>query len=208
MNYNDFLLLRELYKNNSKPISQRQIADNMSVSLGFVNKHVTKLKSEGFLTESLSVTQKGKDFLNSAKPKNAIILAAGYGLRMIPINQNKPKALLSVDGKPLIERQIEHLLQVGITDITIVVGFMKEAFEYLINKYNVNLVYNKNYSSKNNLYSVACVIDKISPPKICFLSSIQKFGATLGFSFSCVVIPILAFWACVESISFCVLPFA
>lgn len=81
---------------------------------------------------------------------------------MVPINQNKPKALLTVDDTPLIERQIEQLHQVGITDITIVVGFMKEAFDYLTDKYNVKLVYNKDYAIKNNLYSLACVSDKIS----------------------------------------------
>lgn len=162
MNNNDFLLLRELNKNNLKLITHRQIANNMSVSLGFVNKHITKLKSEGYLTENLSVTQKGKVFLHSAKPKNAIILAAGCGLRMIPINQNTPKALLTIGGQPLIERQIEQLIEVGITEIIIVVGFMKEAFEYLESKYNVQLVYNKDYVSKNNLFSLACVLEKIS----------------------------------------------
>ena len=162
MNNTEFLLLRKLNTYNFSHLNQRQIAESMSISLGLVNKLINNLKLEGMITESLIVTEKGKDFLNCTKPKNAVILAAGYGLRMIPINQNKPKALLSVEGKPLIERQIEHLLQVGITDITIVVGFMKEAFEYLINKYNVNLVYNKDYSSKNNLYSAACVLDKIS----------------------------------------------
>ena len=138
------------------------MAEKLNWSLGLVNKVVTSLRYDGFLDEDLVLTKKAKIFLENSRPKNVIILAAGYGLRMVPINQNKPKALLTVDEKPLIERQIEQLHQVGISDITIVVGFMKEAFDYLTDKYNVKLVYNKDYAIKNNLYSLACVSAKIS----------------------------------------------
>ena len=160
MNKNEFILLRELNKKNLT--TQRDVAKCLSVSLGLANKLVSGLKTEGYLEDNLCITQKGKEFLDFAKPKNAIILAAGYGLRMVPINQNKPKALLTVDGVPLIERQIEQLNAVGITDITVVVGYMKETFEYLIDKYGVQLVYNKDYACKNNLYSISCVLSKIS----------------------------------------------
>ena len=166
MNMNQFAVLRMLIKteqNRTLIISnQRELAEKLNWSLGLVNKVVTSLRYDGFLDEDLVLTKKSKILLENSRPKNVIILAAGYGLRMVPINQNKPKALLTVDEKPLIERQIEQLHQVGITDITIVVGFMKEAFDYLTDKYNVKLVYNKDYAIKNNLYSLACVSAKIS----------------------------------------------
>lgn len=166
MNMNQFAVLRMLIKtkqNRTLIISnQRELAEKLNWSLGLVNKVVTSLRYDGFLDEDLVLTKKAKIFLENSRPKNVIILAAGYGLRMVPINQNKPKALLTVDEKPLIERQIEQLHQVGITDITIVVGFMKEAFDYLTDKYNVKLVYNKDYAVKNNIHSLACVINKIS----------------------------------------------
>ena len=142
--------------------NQSELAKKLNWSLGLVNKVVTGLRYDGYLTENLALTEKAKTFLENSKPKNAIILAAGYGLRMVPINRNKPKALLFVDGKSLIERQIEQLQEVGITDITIVVGYIKEAFDYLTDKYNVKLVYNKDYTIKNNLHSLACVSNKIS----------------------------------------------
>ncbi|WP_370586922.1 NTP transferase domain-containing protein [Treponema sp. Marseille-Q3903] len=85
----------------------------------------------------------------------------GYGLRMIPVNMENPKALLTVDGVPLIERQISQLHEAGIEEIFIITGFQKEKFEYLIDKYNVKLVYNKDYASKNNLHSLNCVREKI-----------------------------------------------
>lgn len=166
MNMNQFAVLRMLIKtkqNRTLIISnQRELAEKLNWSLGLVNKVVTSLRYDGFLDEDLVLTKKAKIFLENSRPKNVIILAAGYGLRMVPINQNKPKALLTVDEKPLIERQIEQLHQVGITDITIVVGFMKEAFDYLTDKYNVKLVYNKDYAVKNNIHSLACVSNKIS----------------------------------------------
>ena len=142
--------------------NQRELAKKLNWSLGLVNKVVTGLRYDGYLTENLALTEKAKTFLENSKPKNAIILAAGYGLRMVPINRNKPKALLFVDGKSLIERQIEQLQEVDITDITIVVGYIKEAFDYLTDKYNVKLVYNNDYTIKNNLHSLACVSNKIS----------------------------------------------
>ena len=166
MNINKFAVLRMLIRREQDRIliisNQRELAEKLNWSLGLVNKVVTSLRYDGFLDEDLVLTKKAKILLENSRPKNVIILAAGYGLRMVPINQNKPKALLTVDGQPLIERQIEQLHQVGITDITIVVGFMKEAFDYLTDKYNVKLVYNKDYAIKNNLYSLACVSAKIS----------------------------------------------
>lgn len=94
--------------------------------------------------------------------KNAIILAAGFGMRMVPINKSQPKALLTVKNEVLIERLISQLHAAGITDIKIVVGYMKEAFEYLVKKYSVTLVENEQYSDSNNLYSLTLVKDDIS----------------------------------------------
>lgn len=88
------------------------------------------------------------------KYKNAIVLAAGYGMRMVPINTVIPKAFIEVDGKRIIERIIEQLIDVGIDQIVVVVGYKRELFEYLIHKYGCVLIENECYSTKNNLYSL------------------------------------------------------
>lgn len=93
------------------------------------------------------------------KVDNAIILAAGFGSRFVPLTYETPKGLLEVKGKPMLERQIEQVLEKGIEEIIIVVGYMKERFDYLIDKYNVKLVYNPEFSTKNNLASLYCVRD-------------------------------------------------
>ena len=58
--------------------------------------------------------------------KNAVILAAGFGMRMVPINTMYTKGMLMVNGEPLVERLICQLREAGISKINIVVGFMKE----------------------------------------------------------------------------------
>ena len=61
---------------------------------------------------------------------------------MVPINTEVPKGLLEVNKEPLIERQIRQLHEVGIREIYVVVGFMKERYEYLIDEFGVELVVN------------------------------------------------------------------
>lgn len=78
-------------------------------------------------------------------------------MRMVPINTETPKAFIEIDGESLIERIIKQLHAVGVNDITIVVGFMKERFDYLIDEYDVKLAVNRDYASKNNLHSLSLV---------------------------------------------------
>ena len=84
----------------------------------------------------------------------AIILAAGLGTRLRPMTENTPKALVKVNQKPLVEYQIEFLKERGIDEIIIVVGYLKEQFDYLKEKYCVRLVFKDNYSDYNKFYSL------------------------------------------------------
>ena len=86
--------------------------------------------------------------------KNAIILAAGKSSRFAPFTYEKPKGLFCVKGQILIERQIEQLIEAGIDEIYIVVGYMKEKFFYLEQKYGVKLIVNNEFGKKGNLYTL------------------------------------------------------
>lgn len=86
--------------------------------------------------------------------KNAIILAAGKSNRFAPFTYEKPKGLFRVRGEILIERQIVQLQKAGIYEIYIVVGYMKEKFFYLEQKYGVHLIVNNEFGTKGNLYSL------------------------------------------------------
>ena len=143
----------------SVSVNQRVLARKTGFSLGLVNRSINALKKEGYLTEQGGLTGKAERELRLNRPGSAIILAAGYGVRMAPINTTSPKALLEVNGERLIERQILQLKEVGIRDITVIIGFMKDEFEYLIDDYGVKLVVNPDYAVKNNLHSLALVAD-------------------------------------------------
>ena len=67
--------------------------------------------------------------------KNAIILAAGKSNRFAPFTYEKPKGLFRVKNEILIERQIEQLHAAGVFEIYVVIGYMKEKFFYLEQKY-------------------------------------------------------------------------
>ena len=86
--------------------------------------------------------------------KNAIILAAGKGERLRPLTLRTPKPLLPIAGKPMIENLIECLHQVGIKEIAVVVGYLKEQFGYLTAKYGVDLVDNPDFEKANNISSL------------------------------------------------------
>lgn len=59
----------------------------------------------------------------------AIILAAGVGNRLVPVTDQVPKGLLEVGGKPLLERMLEALPGVGVLEVVLVVGHLKEAIQ-------------------------------------------------------------------------------
>ena len=56
----------------------------------------------------------------------AVVLAAGKGTRLRPLTEDKPKVLVEVDGKPLIEDVFDNLLEIGVDELVVVVGYMKE----------------------------------------------------------------------------------
>ena len=158
MNLQESDILKTLL--NEPFITQHILAESSGHSVGVVNRSLRNLMDEGYLSESAQLTMKARDEIKSKAPRNAIILAAGFGMRMVPINLSTPKALLEVNGERLIDRIISQLHSVGVNDITVVVGFMKDSFEYLIDE-GVELVYNPDYATKNNLHSLSLVTDRI-----------------------------------------------
>ncbi len=89
----------------------------------------------------------------------AILLAAGMGTRLRPLTLETPKSMVIVNGKPLIERQIEYLRDIGINEIIVLTGYLAHKFDYLVDKYDVKLVYNDKYDIYNNIYTMYLVKD-------------------------------------------------
>ena len=149
------ILKKEIYEN------QRRLSELSGYSLGKVNTSLAELVKMGYLNAEYRLTELAETLFEVNCPKQAVILAAGAGMRMIPINTEVSKGMLEVKGETLVERLIKQLKEKKIHKITIVVGFMKEQYEYLIDEYGVELVYNKEYAVKNNLFSLAKVKDRL-----------------------------------------------
>ena len=141
---------------------QRELAEESGYSLGVVNRCLRSLTETGYVRADGTLTQNGQALLAENRPQRAVILAAGFGMRMVPINTETPKGLLQVHGERLIDRLIRQLHQALIRDIRVVVGFLKEQYEYLIDEFGVELAVNPDYARKNNLHSVDRVRSALS----------------------------------------------
>lgn len=87
----------------------------------------------------------------------AILLAAGMGTRLRPLTLTTPKSLVEVNGKPMLERQIEFLREIEIDEIIVVTGYLNEKFKYLREKYGVKLIHNDKFDIYNNIYTMYLV---------------------------------------------------
>lgn len=152
-------ILYALYKESF--INQRILSETTGHSLGVVNRSLKRLISQNYLDDNAQLTSKSRELFRMRAPRNAIILAAGLGMRMVPINLTTPKAFIEVKGERLIERLINQLHEIGVEDITVIVGFMKDSFEYLIDEYGVRLFYAADYATTNNIHSLATAADMI-----------------------------------------------
>lgn len=95
--------------------------------------------------------------LEPYRARRAVLLASGFGSRMLPITINTPKPLVNVNGRQIISTILDALLAIDITEIYIVTGYLKEQFGLLKAKYpTVTLLENPIYDQTNNISS-ACV---------------------------------------------------
>lgn len=160
----DILALAE--KEGAQPV-QRVVAKRLEISLGAVNKTVAELEELEYLRAG-RITEEGLAALEPYRVKRAIILAAGFGSRLVPITLNTPKPLVRVKGKRIIDSLLDALLAAGIEEIYIVRGYLGEQFDQLLYQYPMlKFIENPDYSESNNISSAMPVRHLIANAYIC-----------------------------------------
>jgi len=146
--------------------SYRTMSELSGNSLGFISEKMKDFTASGYINEQ-GITDAGILALEPYKVKNAVIMAAGMSSRFVPLSLEKPKGMLIVKNEILIERQIEQLHETGIKDIVLVLGYKKESFFYLQDKYGVKIVINPEFNTKNNIYTLYLAQEHIGNTYIC-----------------------------------------
>ncbi len=91
----EFKLLTLLEKAGGSNITQRELANEAGFSLGTANKLLADLNQRG-LIDKTKLTEAGFKALEPYRVKRAVLIAAGFGTRLVPITLNTPKPLVRV----------------------------------------------------------------------------------------------------------------
>lgn len=111
----------------------------------------------------------------------ALILAAGFGSRLMPLTEKVPKTMVEYKGKKIIDYEIEALKAAGVSDIAVVGGYQFNVLkDYLRKRFGINTFFeNKNYAKTNMLHSLFCARD--------FLKESQKEKTNIIISYADIV---------------------
>lgn len=146
--------------NDFPDITQRKLAEKLNLSLGKINAEIKELENNGVIIKNNGyyLTQKGKEKLEelgNTKILDAVILAAGRAKDF-----NFPNGFVEIENQTIIERSINILLETGIKKIYIVIGYEKDYYKNLANKYNkIILIENSYYERYSSYYSLCLLKD-------------------------------------------------
>jgi len=106
--------------------------------------------------------------IDSNRISTALLLAAGTGTRLRPLTRNAPKCLTEVSGRPILDRLIHTLRAKGIDRLVVVLGHqgnqIREFLRHKAGDMQVDYVFNPEYRTTNNLYSLWLARQQIHEP--------------------------------------------
>ncbi|HQE69771.1 MAG TPA: phosphocholine cytidylyltransferase family protein [Atopobiaceae bacterium] len=101
-----------------------------------------------------AATAEELDLLEPYRARRAVMLASGFGARMMPVTKACPKPLVRIHGVRIIDSLLDALVDAGIEEIYLVRGYLAERFDELLGKYpSLRFIDNPDYASTNNISS-------------------------------------------------------
>ena len=161
----EFEILSYVERCASAADSVRETANELYLSWSTVETAIDRLKGQHYLVsdgERLLLTEEGLSALSPYRVRRAVILAAGFGSRMMPATADRPKPMVEVCGVRIIDTLLDALVGAGIREITIIGGYRFEKLRELLDKYPfLRLVENAEYASANNISSAVLSLDAL-----------------------------------------------
>ncbi len=116
----------------------------------------------------MQMTPLGMQMLEPYRVKRAIVMAAGFGSRLLPATANMPKPMIRVKGVRIIDTLLDAIVQAGIAEIYLVRGYKGECFDELLEKYPmIRFLENPYYEEANNISTVWIARDLIRDAYVC-----------------------------------------
>ena len=166
-----FEILSYLENNGTIPASTRALSDALCLSNTAVMRGTDELLASQCIElkdGSWKIAPKGLEELEPYRVNRCIIMAAGFGSRMMPATADRPKPMVAVNGVRIIETLIKAMLKVGIADITIIRGYKKESFDELKEDYPfIKFIDNDDYAKYNNIASLMLALPLLDGCYLC-----------------------------------------
>ena len=106
----------------------------------------------------MTTERNGSNMIDSRSVTTALLLAAGTGNRLRPLTTNAPKCLTEVAGRSILGRVVNNLRAQGIERLVVVVGYkgdrIREFLSHYADSLRIDYVYNPDYRTTNNIYSL------------------------------------------------------
>ncbi len=99
--------------------------------------------------------------------KQAVLLAAGSGSRLLPYTKDSPKCMVKVAGRAIVDTLLDALRRLEIAEIVVVTGYQAEALKGYLRRqegFRWRFVHNERFASTNNILSLHVAQEAIEPP--------------------------------------------
>ena len=104
-----------------------------------------------------------------------VILAAGMAKRLRPLTDEKPKCLLEVGGKTLLQRTVDAMVSAGVEEFVVVTGYRENMIREFLTarypQYTINFIDNPDYEHNNNIFSLWLAMEKLHGTEVLLMDS-------------------------------------